>query len=216
MVHKLSVMKGNYVITIGRQLGSGGRDIGHKLAARLNMLFFDKELIRIAAQESGIQEDIFEEADEKRTHSLFGGLIDLRGFQPDEVYPNYYLSNEMLFKVQADVIRRLAGEKSCLFVGRCSDYILKDHPRCLNVFVSADMSDRIRRVAATHNITEDKAEDFIQKIDKKRAEYYRYFSGKVWGAAPSYHLCVNSSALGIDETVSFICGFAEKKFELQL
>jgi len=212
MVHKLSVMKGNIVITIGRQLGSGGREIGHKLAAQLNLLFFDKELIRIAAQESGIQEDIFEEADEKRTHSLFGGLIDLRGFQPDEVYPDYYLSNEMLFKVQADVIRRLAGEKSCLFVGRCSDYVLKDHSRCLNVFVSADMSDRIGRVAVTHNITEEKAEDFIRKIDKKRADYYRYFTGKVWGAAPSYHLCINSSLLGIDGTVSFIRAFAEKRF----
>ncbi len=86
MLHKLSVMKGNYVITIGRQLGSGGRDIGHKLAAQLNLLFFDKELIRIAAQESGIKEDIFEEADEKKTHSLFGGLLDLRGFLTDEVY----------------------------------------------------------------------------------------------------------------------------------
>jgi len=214
MLPKQSVMKENYVITIGRQLGSGGREIGHKLAARLNLTFFDKELIRIAAQESGIQEDIFEEADEKRTHSLFGGLIDLRGFQPDEVYPNYYLSNEMLFKVQADIIRRLAGENSCLFVGRCSDYVLKDHPRCLNVFISAEMSDRVRRVAKTHNIAEGKAEDLIQKIDKKRADYYRYFSGKVWGAASSYHLCINSSALGIDETVAFIHRFAEKKFEL--
>ena len=207
-------MKGNYVITIGRQLGSGGRDIGHKLAAQLNLLFFDKELIRIAAQESGIQEDIFEEADEKKTHSLFGGLLDLRGFLTDEVYSNYYLSNETLFKIQSEVIRKLAGEKSCLIVGRCADYVLKDHPRCLNVFISADMSDRIRRVVAVQKITESKAEEFIQKMDKKRADYYSYFSGKVWGAAQSYDLCVNSSFLGIDDTVSFIRVFAEKRFLL--
>jgi cytidylate kinase len=207
-------MKGNYVITIGRQLGSGGRDIGHKLAAQLNLSFFDKELIRIAAQESGIKEDIFEEADEKKTHSLFGGLLDLRGFITDEAYSNYYLSHEKLFKIQSDVIRKLAGEKSCLFVGRCADYVLKDHPRCLNVFVSADMSDRIRRVTAVQNISESKAEEFIQKMDKKRTDYYSYFSGKVWGAASSYHLCVNSSLLGIDETVTFIRGFAEKRFML--
>jgi cytidylate kinase len=208
-------MKGNYVITIGRQLGSGGRDIGHKLAAQLNLLFFDKELIRIAAQESGIKEDIFEEADEKKTHSLFGGLLDLRGFVTDEVYSNYYLSNETLFKIQSEVIRRLASEKSCLIVGRCADYVLKDHPRCLKVFICADMSDRIRRVVAAQNISESKAEEFIQKMDRKRAEYYGYFSGKVWGAAQSYDLCVNSSLLGIDETVSFIRGFAEKRFLLQ-
>jgi cytidylate kinase len=208
-------MKGNYVITIGRQLGSGGRDIGHKLAAQLNLLFFDKELIRIAAQESGIKEDIFEEADEKKTHSLFGGLLDLRGFVTDEVYSNYYLSNETLFKIQSEVIRRLASEKSCLIVGRCADYVLKDHPRCLKVFICADMSDRIRRVVTVQNISEEKAEEFIQKMDKKRADYYSYFSGKVWGAAQSYDLCVNSSLLGIDDTVSFIRRFAEKRFLLQ-
>jgi cytidylate kinase len=207
-------MKGNYVITIGRQLGSGGRDIGHKLAALLNLLFFDKELIRIAAKESGIQEDIFEEADEKKTYSLLGGFLDLRGFLTDDVYTNYYLSNETLFKIQGDVIRRLAGEKSCLFVGRCADYVLKDHPRCLNVFVCADMNDRVRRVATSQNINEAKAEEFIQKMDKKRADYYSYFSGKAWGAAQSYDLCINSSALGIDETVTFIRKFAEKKFLL--
>jgi cytidylate kinase len=205
-------MKGNYVITIGRQLGSGGRDIGHKLAAQLNLLFFDKELIRIAAQESGIKEDIFEEADEKKTNTLFGGLLDLRGFLTDDAYGNYYLSDEKLFKIQSDVIRKLAGEKSCLIVGRCADYVLKDHPRCLKVFVSADMSDRIRRVVAVHNINESKAEEFIQKMDRKRAEYYSYFSGRVWGAAQSYDLCINSSLLGIDETVSVIRAIAEKRF----
>jgi len=214
MLNKSSVMKGNYVITIGRQLGSGGRDIGHKLAAQLNLLFFDKELIRIAAKESGIKEDIFEEADEKKTYSLLGGLLDLRGFLTDDVYTNYYLSNETLFKIQGDVIRRLAGEKSCLFVGRCADYVLKDHPRCLNVFVCADMNDRVRRVAAVQNISEAKAEEIIQKMDKKRADYYSYFSGKVWGAAQSYDLCINSSTLGIDDTVAFIRRFAEKKFLL--
>jgi cytidylate kinase len=205
-------MKGNYVITIGRQLGSGGRDIGHKLAAQLNLLFFDKELIRIAAQESGIKEDIFEEADEKKTNTIFGGLLDLRGFLTDDAYGNYYLSDETLFKIQSDVIRKLAGEVSCLFVGRCADYVLKDHPRCLKVFVSADMSDRIRRVVAVHKIDESKAEEFIQKMDKKRAEYYRYFSGRIWGVAQSYDLCINSSLLGIDETVSVIRAIAEKRF----
>jgi len=208
-------MTDRYIITIGRQLGSGGREIGQKLSARLGISFYDKELIRIASQESGIRENHFEEADEKKTHSLFGGLLDLRGFLTDEVYANYYLSNEMLFKIQSDVIRKLAGLNSCLFVGRCADYILKDHPRCLSVFISADMRDRIRRVARIQEITENKAEDCIGKLDKKRADYYEYFSGKVWGAASSYDLCVNSSVLGIEETIKFIQSYAEVRFGLQ-
>jgi cytidylate kinase len=208
-------MTDKYVITIGRQLGSGGREIGQKLSARLGISFYDKELIRIASQESGIKENHFEEADEKKTYSLFGGLLDLRGFMPDEVYANYYLSSEMLFKIQSDVIRKLADLSSSLFVGRCADYILKGHPRCLSVFISADMKDRIRRVAKRQEMTESKAEEFVQKMDKKRADYYEYFSGKVWGAASSYDLCVNSSVLGIEETISFIQNFAEARFGLK-
>ncbi len=208
-------MADKYVITLGRQLGSGGREIGQKLSARLGISFYDKELIRIASRESGIKENHFEEADEKKTHSLFGGLPDLRGFLTDEVYTNYYLSNEMLFKIQSDVIRNLADLNSSLFVGRCTDYVLKDHPRSLSVFISADMRDRIRRVAKIQEITESKAEDYIRKTDKKRADYYEYFTGKVWGAASSYDLCINSSVVGIEETISFIQSFAEARFGLK-
>lgn len=206
-------MKENYIITIGRQLGSGGREIGQKLSACLGISFYDKELIRIASQESGIKEDIFEKVDEKKRFSLFGGLLGLRSSAENEIYLNYYLTNETLFKIQSDVIRSLAEQKSCLFVGRCADYILKENPRCLNVFISADLNDRIKRVAENQHLQEEKAKDYIEKTDKKRAGYYNYFSGKVWGAAESYHLCINSSALGIDETVSLICQFAEKRFE---
>jgi cytidylate kinase len=205
-------MKKNYVITIGRQLGSGGREIGQKLSSRLGISFYDKELIRIASQESGLKEEFFEKADEKKPFSLFGGLFGLRGSEVDETYLNYYLTNETLFKIQSDVIRTLAEQKSCLFVGRCADYVLKENPRCLNVFISADLEDRIKRVAENQLLPEDKARDYIKKTDKKRAGYYDYFSGKVWGAAESYHLCINSSVLGIDDTVSFICQFAEKRF----
>jgi cytidylate kinase len=201
-----------YYINIGRQLGSGGRTIGEKLAGQLGISFYDKELIQIASQESGLGKEFFEQADEKVRHSIFGGLLDLRGFGADEVYSNYYLSNETLFQIQSDVIRELAEKKSCLFIGRCADYVLKDNPRCLNVFISAGMNDRVKRVAEMEQIPENKARDFIEKMDKKRAGYYNYYSNKVWGAAESYHLCINSSVLGIDETVSFIRQFAEKRF----
>ena len=206
-------MKKNYIITIGRQIGSGGREIGQKLSERLGISFYDKELIRIASQKSGLKEEFFEKVDEKKRFSLFGSLLGLRGSAADEIYLNYYLTNETLFKIQSDVIRFLAEEKSCVFVGRCADYVLKENPRCLNVFISADPDDRVKRVAEYQHSSCKEAKDCIKKTDKKRAGYYNYFSGKVWGAAESYHLCVNSSFLGIDETVIFICQFAEKRFE---
>jgi cytidylate kinase len=204
-----------FTITIGRQLGSGGREIGKKLAVRFGMAFYDKELILIASRESGLNEEYFEKADEKKRFSIFGGSLGLSGPLTDGGYSNYYLSNETLFKIQSDVIRKLAGHQSSLFVGRCADYVLKEYPRCLNLFISADMKDRIKRVADIQKTTENKARENIEKTDKIRADYYNYFSGKVWGAAESYHLCINSSVLGIDETVNFLYVYAGKRFGLQ-
>jgi cytidylate kinase len=207
-------MKDIYNITIGRQLGSGGREIGKKLAASLGIAYYDKELILIASRESGLKKEFFEKADEKKRFSLFGGLLGLSGPMTDEGYSNYYLSNETLFKIQSDVIRNLAEQKSSLFVGRCADYALKENPQCLNLFISADINDRIKRIAEIQKCTGNKARENIEKTDKTRADYYNYFSGKVWGAAESYHLCINSSVLGIDETVNFLCEYAGKKFGL--
>jgi cytidylate kinase len=207
-------MKKEYVITIGRQLGSGGRVIGEKLAGQLGIAFYDKELVQIASQESGLGKEYFEQTDEKRRYSVFGDLFGLRGTLADEPFSTYYLNNETLFKIQSDVIRKLAEKGSSLFVGRCADYILNENPRCLNIFISADMNDRIKRIAGIQKMPDDKARDFIEKTDKKRASYYNYFSNKVWGAAESYHLCINSSILGIDETVKLIRHFAEKRFNL--
>ena len=204
-------MNEKFVLNIGRQLGSGGREIGEKLAAQFGIAFYDKELIQLASQESGLGKEFFEDVDEKKSHSFFGGLLGLRTNISNEVYVNNYLSNETFFKIQSDVIRKLAAEKSCLFVGRCADYILRDHPRCFNVFITADEEDRVKRVARDQKLTAEKALEVIEKTDKKRAEYYNYYSNKVWGAAGSYHLCINSSVLGIDETVAFISRFIEQK-----
>ena len=208
-------MNEKFVINIGRQLGSGGRQIGEKLAAQFGIGFYDKELINIASKESGLGKEFFEKADEKQSHSIIGGLLGLRTNISNEVYVNNYLSNETFFKIQSDVIRDLAEEKSCVFVGRCADYILRDHPRSVNVFITADTKDREKRVALDKNITLEKAHDVIEKTDKKRAEYYNYFSNKVWGAAGSYHLCINSSVLGIDETVAYIHRFIEQKLTIK-
>ncbi|NLP57059.1 AAA family ATPase [Lutibacter sp. B1] len=205
-------MDEKFFINIGRQLGSGGRIIGKKLASELNISFYDKELIRIASQESGLGKEIFEQADEKESHSLLGGLFGLRTSLIDEINVNNYLCNETLFKIQSDVIRELAEQKSCLFVGRCADYVLHENPRCVNVFISANIEDRVKRIAEIQQLSESKAKDFIEKMDKKRAGYYNYYSNKVWGAAESYHICINSSALGIKGTVTLIQQFVKQKF----
>lgn len=207
-------MEANYVITIGRQLGSGGRETGQKLAALLSISFYDKELIRIASRESGLSEKFFEKADEKKRFSLFWGLFGMHSPQTQEIYSGYYLSNETLFKIQSDVIRSLITEKSCLFVGRCADYVLKDHPRLLSIFLTADINDRVKRVMQIHQLDEKQAEELIEKTDKQRNNYYNYFTSKTWGAAESYHVCINTSVLGIDETVGFLHRFAEKRFNI--
>ena len=118
------------------------------------------------------------------------------------------------FHHRCDVIRRLAAEKSCLFVGRCADYILREHPHCANIFISSTREDRIARLRRIHGIGEEEAENMMAKADKKRSEYYNYYSYKTWGAAASYHLCIDSSVLGIDGTVDFVEEFVRKKLSL--
>lgn len=210
-------MEDKFVVNIGRQLGSGGREIGEKLAARLGIDFYDKELINLASEESGLCREFFEKADEKASQGIIGGLFGMRfPFISDGALPAANcLSNDALFKVQSDVIRRLASEKSCLFVGRCADYILREHPRCVNVFISASPQDRIARLCRQHSISESVAEEMMHKADKKRADYYNYYSFKTWGAAETYHLCVDSSVLGIEETVDYVEEFVRRKLRLQ-
>ena len=194
----------NQIITIGRQFGSGGRLIGEGLAKELGYTFFDKELIHLASKESGLGKEFFERADEKTKFGLFGGFLGLRtGISVDSFLQNY-LSNETLFKIQSDVIRELAEKQSCVFVGRCADYILRDYPNCTNIFITAHVEDRVRRIAERQHLDETKIPELLEKTDKKRAGYYNYYTNKTWGAAASYHFCINSSLVGIEKTIQFI------------
>ena len=202
-----------YVINIGRQLGSGGRDIGQKLAEDLKYSFYDKKLIEIAASESGLCEECFEKADEKASQTMFGAFFAMRyPFITDGATPFNYLSNDALFKIQSDVIRDLANKDSCIFVGRCADYILRNHPRCVSVFISAPHDDRVVRLCQRHDISKEEAEEMMIKADKGRAQYYNYYSYKTWGAAKTYDLCINSSIFGLEGTVQFIKDFVKRKF----
>jgi len=205
-------MNKNYFITIGRQFGSNGHTIGKMLAKKLDIAFYNKELINIASEKSGLGKEFFENADEKSSHSLLGGLFGLRSSILDEVYSNNYLCNETLFNIQSEVIRDISKQQSTVFVGRCADYILKDELNCINIFIYADMPERIKRISENYNLSEKESQSLIQKTDKQRAAYYNYYTSKEWGKAISYHLCINSSLLKLDETINLIQNVITQKF----
>jgi cytidylate kinase len=200
-----------YIITIGRQLGSGGKLIGKQLSKRLNIPCYDKELIQLASQESGLGKEFFEKIDEKSSYSFLGKYFGFRsGFMGHNEIN--YLCNETLFKIQSDVIRNLAEKEPGVFIGRCADYILRDFPNSLKIFINADLQDRILRIAEKENLSKKDAQTRIEKCDKKRAAYYHYYSNKVWGMASSYDLCFNSSFLSIEDIVTIVEEQVKGKF----
>lgn len=200
----------NYIITVGRQLGSGGRIIAERLARELGIGFYDRKLITLASQQSGLGREFFERADEHPSRFLGGFLASWIPWWGGG-NSNTCLANDSLFKIQSDVIRHLAEEQSAVFVGRCADYILRDHPRRVDLFVSAGRRDRIERLAERHGISHARAEELIDRGDEQRASYYNFYTEKRWGAAASYDLCIDSSVLGIDATVAFLREFVARK-----
>ena len=206
-------MKDKFVINIGRQLGSGGKAVGEAVAARLGIGVYDKQLINLAAEQSGICPEIFEKADEKESRNLFATFIGyLRSpFVGSEYSGSNVLSSDALFKIQSDVIRDLASRESCVFVGRCADYILRDHPRTVNIFIAAGRAERIERLCRLHGIAPGEAESLMDRTDARRAAYYNYYSSGTWGMAETYDLCIDSSVLGIDGTTGFVLEFVERK-----
>ena len=203
-------MDKNFIINIGRQLGSGGRSIADILAHHYNITAYDRKLIELAAKESGLSQEFFENADEKKSHGFFHSIFSNRVAANALGSNDSYLSNDALFKVQSDIIRDLAERESCIFIGRCADYILREHPHCINLFFTANLEDRVARMASEKNITLAQAEELIEKTDRRRANYYNYYSGKTWGAAESYDLCINTSHLGFEGTAEMIINFIDK------
>ncbi|MDR0576587.1 MAG: cytidylate kinase-like family protein [Candidatus Accumulibacter sp.] len=205
-------MNGKFTLTIARQYGSGGFLIGKKLADDLKVPFYDKELLRIAAKKSGFKEDFINDNDEKPKFFLFLGNV-AEQISSTLSFDDAGTENtsHSLFKIQSDVIRGLARKSSAIFVGRCADYVLREYRNLVSVFISADVEDRIRRVSGELNIGRETARAALETVDRQRARYYRHYTGKEWGAASSYHLCVNSSRLGLEATAEFIGHFIEKR-----
>jgi len=171
----------------------------------------------MAARESGLCAELFEKADEKEAKGVLSTLIGyLRSpFAGDDAGGTNVLSNDTLFKIQSDVIRDVAARESCVFVGRCADYILRDDPRCVNVFISADEDDRVRRLCRRHGCTEAEARSMMERVDARRADYYNYYSSRTWGMASTYHLCVSSSVFGDEGTADFILEFAARRLNMK-
>lgn len=199
------------IINIGRQLGSGGHDIGRMLALDFQAKYYDRELLNLAAKESGLSEKIFEQNDEKK--GFFRGLLNLGSphVSSGRVY-NSGVSQESLFQFQSEAIKKAANEGSCVFVGRCADYVLRNLPNTVSVFVTASMDYRVQQIMNKRHLDEDSARKFIEQGESERATYYNYYTGKKWGAAESYDLCIDSSVLGLVETEKMIALFIRKKF----
>ena len=200
-------MANDTIITISRQYGSGGRFIGRKLAEALDIPFYDKELITMSAEESGMSKEIFEKADEKAANSLLYTLsMNAYLLHGMAGVPDLPL-NDKVFLVQSEVIRKLAAKGPCVIVGRCADYVLRENPNCVNVYIYSDMEDRVSRATTYYNLSADRAQEQIQKTDKKRAAYYTFYTNLKWGRAENYDLSLNSAKIGVDGCVEVIRSF---------
>lgn len=205
-------MKTNSIITIGREFGSAGREIGYKVAEAFGIKLYDKEMLARAAKESGICEEIFETHDEKPTNSfLYSLVMDTYSMgYSGNTYTDMPI-NHKVFLAQFDAIKKIADEGPCILVGRCADYALESYKNVVSVFIHADMNARIRRIARIYDLTDAKAKDLIIKTDKKRSSYYNYYTNKKWSDAESYELCLTSSELGIEGTAKAIIDYVRLK-----
>lgn len=195
----------NKVITISRQYGSGGREIGKKLAEKLGIPFYDNELITRAAQESGFAEAVFENAEKKATNSLLYSIaMGMSSYGSQDLGFSNLSLDDRIYLAQSNVIRKVAEEGPCIVIGRCSHYVLKDLENAVHLFIHADMPFRIERAIRVEGVDPARAEEIVLKNDKRRANYYNYHSGEKWGIASNYHFSVDSSLFGIDRTVDCI------------
>ena len=191
------------VITVGRQYGSGGREIGTMLAEKLGIAYYDDMLLKEAAKESGLCEDLFRSFDERPKSFLYSVAMDPYSFSMNHVMPKGSIEQQV-YLATYDTIKKLADKGPCVLIGRCADYALKDRDDVINLFITAPLENRIERVARRNGITGDEAKERIKRTDKSRASYYNYYSSKDWGDAKSYDLCIDSSLLGIEGTVELL------------
>ena len=201
------------IINVGRQVGAGGQEIGRMIAQDFNAKFYDRELLNLAAKESGFSEKFFKQNDE--TKGFLRGLFNVQSphLTGSSMYGSKF-SQESLFQFQSDAIRKAAAEGSCVFLGRCADYVLRDLGNVVNIFITASMDFRVELVSKVKDLDADHARKLIEHVESRRAQYYNYYTGKRWGAAESYDLCIDASILGLEETEKLIADYIRKRFGL--
>jgi len=200
----------NKIITVSRQFGSGGREIGAKLAGKLGIPFYDNELISRAAKESGFAEAAFENVEKKATNSLLYSLaMGMNAYGNQDIGFTHLSLDDQLYIAQSNVIRKIALEGPCVIVGRCADYVLRDYSNVFHLFIWAELESRKKRAVNLYHYKENKVEDDILKTDKRRANYYNYHANEKWGKAENYHLSIKSDFVGIDNSVECILRFLE-------
>ncbi|MCP1101587.1 cytidylate kinase [Aequitasia blattaphilus] len=206
----------NIVITIARQYGSGGRTVGKMVAEKLNIPFYDREILRMASDESGINESLFNQVDEKlEKNSLFRiskDLYDGKIIPPDS---DDYTSTKNLFNFQAKIIKELAESESCVIVGRAADFVLKDYENVMSVFVHADEKFCLERAMERNSMTEEEMLRYMLKRDKFRGDYYKHYTGQEWWDARNYDLCLNSGKLGFEKCMDEILAYRNIRFDLE-
>jgi hypothetical protein len=207
--------KKNFVITIGRQFGSGGRELGKILAEKLGVTYYDKELLGQAAKNAGVSEEFFEKSDEKFPN-FFSGLFSFAmGYNPYTLYTGASsISDDSLYRAQCDFIRQVADERSCVIVGRSADYVLRDHPAHISVFVHADMNSCVKRIMKRGDkTTPEQARALAEKTNKLRANYYNFYTDKQWGDASSYDLTIDSSKMPMEEVADVIIEYLNRRLK---
>ena len=208
--------KTNTIITIGREFGSGGHEIGTRLSELLEIPLYDKEMLDRASKESGICQELLKAHDEKPTSSFLYSLVM-------DTYSLGYTSgsysdmpiNHKIFLAQFDAIKKIADEGPCILIGRCADYALEEYSNVLSVFIHADVAQRVKRISRMYDMTDAKAKEMILKTDKKRGSYYNYYTNKKWSAIQSYDVCLDSGVLGVDGCVKAIAEIVKLKESIQ-
>ena len=203
------------VITIARQYGSGGREIGERVAAQLGIPIFDKQLITDAAAKGNLNEDVLKKTDESAANSLLYTLAMGSNVVGTSIHFGYKMPiNDKLFILQSEVIKNYAKEGSCIIIGRCSDYVLRDEENVFRLFIYGDLEHRKERVQLRHpELKSSQIIDVINKTDKRRASYYNFYTGNKWGKYDNYDMAINSSTLGIEGTADMIAACARKLME---
>ena len=207
-------MNNHLIINIGRQVCAGGLEIGRLLAVEFQAKYYDRELLNLAAKESGFSEEFFKRSDERK--GFLRSFLHLP-YGNNGIGNSFYQSNfsqEGLFKFQSDAIIKAAQEGSCVFVGRCADYVLRDFSNVVNIFITASIDSRAQLFMKEKNCSHEEAVKRIEQVESRRASYYNYYTGKKWGHAAGYDLCIDSSILGVTETEHLIAEFVRKRFGL--